>query len=177
MGYWTWQIQKLQLCRDKWKKNNLIVAAGDGAKIVEEAGFTANSEEACNWTAWHYVWMRLVFLLIAGKLFRGMLGLFVRIPLAWGSPPPLMMNWVGRAASLYSFSNLTDSSAASIIASIGLQDAAWLKFVLGSPFARFWQNRRHCLIRCFSFLFVPSKNCFSNHCAWRHSPKYHTEHC
>lgn len=71
--------------------------------------------------------MRLVFLLIAGKLFRGMLGLFVRIPLAWGSPPPLMMNWVGRAASLYSFSNLTDSRAASVIASVGQQNAAWLK--------------------------------------------------
>lgn len=84
--------------------------------------------------------MRLVFLLMAGKSFRGMLELFGRIPLAWGSPPPLMMNRVGSAAFSLWRSNLADSRTASLIASAELQKEVWLKFGLRRPLARFWQR-------------------------------------
>lgn len=100
--YVEWEWCKNYECTDKHEENNHIGAAGEtGWRKGEEDSFIANSETSRNWTGWHYVWMRLVFLLMAGKSFRGMLGLFGRIPLAWGSPPPLMMNRVGSAAFLY----------------------------------------------------------------------------
>lgn len=120
--------------RNMWKTITLWWPGSEnGVKNKwEEDSFTANSETSGNWTGWHYVWMRIVFRLMAGKLFRGMLELFGRIPLAWGSPPPLMMNRVGSAAFPSWHSNLADSGAASLIASAELQKEAWLKFGLKS---------------------------------------------
>lgn len=133
-------MQKLQMHQGTWGKQSLWGSWGNGVKKGEEDSFTVNSETSGNWTGWHYVWMRLVFLFMAGKSFRGMLELFGRIPLAWGSPPLLMMNRAGSAAfSLWRF-NLADSRTVSLIASAELQKEAWLKFGLRSPLAHFWQR-------------------------------------
>lgn len=148
-------MQKLQMHRETWGKQSLLGQPGRWVeKKGEEDGFAANSETSGNWTGWHYVWMRFVSLLMAGKSFRGMLGLFGRIPLAWGSPPSLMMNRVGSAAFSLWRSNLADSRTASLIASAELQKEAWLKFGLRSPLARFTRTASsNVFITIISFLF------------------------
>lgn len=121
--------------------------------------------------------MRLVFLLMAGKSFRGMLELLGRIPPAWGSPPPLMMNRVGSAAFSLWRSNLADSRTASLIASAELQKEAWLKFGLRSPLARFWQRDtsqelHNQIFLLLLFRFCSKNNCHMNCCTpSRYSPK------
>lgn len=151
----------------------------------EGGGFTANSATSRNWTGWHYVWMRLVFPLMAGKSFRGMSGLFGRIPLAWGSPPPLMMNRAGSAAFLYGVLISLTAELRALLDPRSRRKKRGLSSTLRSPLARFWQRdtsqELHNQMFLLLFLFCPKYNCHSNCCgctaASRHSPKYYAKLC